>query len=157
MRRILPIVTSMVFFAAPAIAQPGAARGATAKEEAIPALRDARVIVLRHVRVIDGTGSPAKGDQTMVIQDGKIRAVENDRELPLPSDATILDLSGRSVLPGLVMLHEHLFLNDPEPDATRLSHPEHFSFPRLYLAYGVTTLRTAGTDFPYMDLNLARR
>jgi hypothetical protein len=128
----------------------------TAKDEAIPALRDARVIVLRHVRVIDGTGAPAREDHALTIQSGKIIALRRDDGIDVPSDAHMVDLAGHTVLPGLVMLHEHLFLNEPG-DAIGLSHPQHFSFPRLYLAYGVTTIRTAGTDFPYMDLNLKQR
>src|SRR6059058_3197751 len=59
---------------------------------------DAPVVVLRHVRVIDGTGSPAKDDQTIVISEGKIRAV-GPASTAAPEGAMELDLSGRSVLP----------------------------------------------------------
>ena len=62
-------------------------------------------------------------------------------------------MAGRTVLPGLVMLHEHLMFTEP----IGLTRPQDFSFPRLYLAFGVTTMRTAGTDYPYIDLNLKRR
>jgi len=126
----------------------------SAKNEAIPALRDASVVILRHVRVIDGTGAPAKEDQALVIRGDKILALGIDGEIKAPENARTLDLTGRSVVPGLVMLHEHLFLEEVSGD---LTHPGHVSFPRLYLAHGVTTIRTAGTDFPYFDLNLKRR
>jgi len=125
----------------------------SAKDEAIPSLRDADVIVLRHARVIDGTGAPAKENQTLIIEGGKIRVVENDDTVKVPQNAHTLDMSGKSVLPGFVMLHEHLMFTEP----IGLTHAVDFSFPRLYLAFGVTTLRTAGTDFPQMELNLKRR
>jgi hypothetical protein len=128
----------------------------TAKPEAISALRDAHVIVLRHVRVIDGTGAPAKEDQSLAIEGAKITALGRDGAIDVPQGARSIDLGGDTVLPGLVMLHEHLFFVDNDGDVN-LSHPQHFSYPRLYVAYGVTTIRTAGTDFPYMDANLKRR
>jgi hypothetical protein len=45
------------------------------------------------------------------------------------------------------MLHEHLHYERPS---------QTFSAPRLYLAFGVTTIRTAGTFYPYQELNLKR-
>jgi imidazolonepropionase-like amidohydrolase len=166
MKRPSPLFDSIVWvsllvFATTACAQQSAAPAATAKDEAIPELRDARVIVLTHARLIDGTGASPKENQSLVIRDGKIADFGEDGEVKVPENAHTLDMAGRSVLPGLVMLHEHLFTdmfpNSPTGDNAGLSHPQHFSFPRLYLAYGVTTIRTAGTDFPYMDLNLKRR
>lgn len=126
----------------------------TAKDEAIPSLRDASIVALTHIRVIDGTGALVREDQTLVVGDGKILALGSSSQIKVPENARSLDLAGRTVLPGLVMLHEHLFLNEPGGSGSGApSHPQHLSFPRMYLAYGVTTIRTAGTDFPYMDLN----
>jgi imidazolonepropionase-like amidohydrolase len=122
---------------------------------------DAPVVVLRHVRVIDGTGSPAKDDQTIVISEGKIRAV-GPASTAAPEGATELDLSGRSVLPGLVGMHDHLFYPAPSSPATpadgslALYHAMGFSFPRLYLACGVTTIRTTGSIEPQTDIELAK-
>src|SRR5215472_14927116 len=81
----------------------------SAKDEAIPTLRDAPVVALTHVRVIDGTGAPKQEDQTLVIESGKVLALGRSDQIKVPKNARILDLSGRTVLPGLVMLHEHLF------------------------------------------------
>jgi imidazolonepropionase-like amidohydrolase len=64
----------------------------------------------------------------------------------------VLDLQGRSVLPGLVGMHDHLFY----PSARRNFAPMTFSFPRLYLACGVTTIRTTGSIEPYTDLELRK-
>lgn len=153
MHFILRLAASTLVFAAMASAQTPSAPAPNAKDEAIPDLRDATLVVLRHLRIIDGTGEPAKEDQTLVIEAGKIRALGSSAAIKVPEGARTLDLTGRTALPGLVMLHEHL-----QSDASDgLTHPEHFSYPRLYLAFGVTTIRTAGTDFPYMDLNLKRR
>ncbi|HTS66197.1 MAG TPA: hypothetical protein VMH28_29440 [Candidatus Acidoferrales bacterium] len=55
---------------------------------------DAPVIALEHVRVIDGTGTPAVADETIVIDHGRIRAVGPAASTPAPSDAQVLDLRG---------------------------------------------------------------
>ena len=139
-------------FCAVTLALPLVAAQSTAKDEAIRR-SDAAVIVLKHARIIDGTGAAAKENQTLVIEAARIRAVGNDGDIDAPDAAPTLDMAGRTVLPGLVMLHEHLMFTEP----IGLTRPQDFSFPRLYLAFGVTTMRTAGTDYPYIDLNLKRR
>ena len=109
---------------------------------------DAPVVALTHVRVIDGTGAPAKEDQAVVLAAGKILSIGG----PVPADAQILDLTGHTVLPGLVMVHEHLFY----PAGGGVFHEMAFSFPRLYLAGGVTTIRTGGSIEPYTDLEIKK-
>ena len=109
------------------------------------------VIALTHVRVIDGTGAPARADQTIVIRDGTISAMGDSAKVPAPEGATVVDLTGKSVIPGLVMLHEHLYY---PTGPTRGQFGE--SFVRLYLAGGVTTMRTAGDNNGIMDFNLKR-
>jgi len=106
--------------------------------------------VLEHVRVIDGTGTAPKENQTIVISEGRIASISNAPPATLPNDATRLNLQGRTVMPGLVMLHEHMFYFS----GLRVWHSQAVSYPRLYLAAGVTTLRTAGTDVPYTDLRI---
>ena len=113
---------------------------------------EAPVIALTHVRVIDGTGAAAREDQTVVISQGKIQSVSDAAAANVPKDAQLLDLKGYSVIPGLVGMHEHMFY--PAGDA--IFHEMAISFPRLYLAGGVTTARTAGSIEPYMDLALKR-
>jgi imidazolonepropionase-like amidohydrolase len=147
-------------FAAAAILLHGAApsrAAGTCKPGTVAELCNAPLVALTHVRVIDGTGAEAKEEQTLLIKAGKILSLGPSDRTPVPADARTLDLRGRTVLPGLVMLHEHLFWLFEVEGGVGISHPEHFSFPRMYLAQGVTTLRTAGTDFPYMDLRLKQR
>jgi len=123
---------------------------------------DAPVVALTHIRVIDGTGAPAREDQTIVISGGKIQAVGPN--VPVPSGAKVMDLRGYTVLPGLVGMHNHLyytaFLNrDAQghtPSPGPLINEILYTAPRLYLASGVTTMRTTGSLEPYADLNLKR-
>jgi imidazolonepropionase-like amidohydrolase len=98
-------------------------------------------VALTHVRIIDGTGAAARSNQTIVINNGRIQAVGNVGEVSVPAGAEVLDLPDHTVIPGLVGMHEHLFY----PSFGAQVYTEHaFSFPRLYLASGVTTARTAG-------------
>jgi imidazolonepropionase-like amidohydrolase len=110
---------------------------------------NAPVVALTHVRVIDGTGAAAREDQTIVISNGKISSV-SDASSAVPAGAQVLDLHGYSVIPGLVGMHDHMFY--PAGDA--IFHEMAISFPRLYLAGGVTTIRTTGSIEPYTDLLL---
>src|SRR5438309_6330713 len=111
---------------------------------------DAPIVVLQHVRVIDGTGSPAREDQTIVLASGKIESVANAASASVPKGSQVLDLHGYSVLPGLVGMHDHMFY----PVGNVIFGEMAFSFPRLYLAGGVTTIRTTGSLEPYTDLEL---
>jgi imidazolonepropionase-like amidohydrolase len=121
---------------------------------------DAKTVVLRHVRLVDGTGAPARDDQTVVLEGGKITAI-GPATLKAPKGATVLDLPGHTVLPGLVGMHNHLFYTAaPNLDAEGHSEgprviPEMpFTSPRLYLAAGVTTMRTTGSMATYADLGV---
>ena len=111
---------------------------------------DTPVVALTHVRVIDGTGAPAREDQTVLIANGKIQSVA--AAVDIPKDARVLDLHGDSVIPGLVGMHDHMFY----PVGPGIFGEMAFSFPRLYLASGVTTIRTTGSLEPYTDLELKK-
>ncbi len=118
-------------------------------------------VVLAHVRVIDGTGHAPQDDRNVVVDHGKITAIGAGTDVPAGADVTVLDLHGYSVMPGLVGMHDHLFyIVRPNFDEQWASEPPllvpemMFSAPRLYLAAGVTTMRTTGSVEPYADLNL---
>jgi imidazolonepropionase-like amidohydrolase len=115
---------------------------------------DSPVVALRHVRVIDGTGAAPAEDQTLVIDRGKIAAVGPFASTETPAGAQVLDLGGATVIPGLVGMHEHLFY--PSGGGIPMYNEQAFSFPRLYLASGITTARTGGSLEPYTDLNVKR-
>ncbi len=122
--------------------------------------KNAPVKVLQHVRVLDGTGAPAMEDQTIVIEGAKITHI--GKNLTAPANAEVHDLTGYTVLPGLVGMHDHMYyLQRPNTDAAGSEGPTllpqmTFSAPRMYLANGVTTVRTAGSVEPYADINLRK-
>jgi imidazolonepropionase-like amidohydrolase len=142
--------------AAPVLAPPAPPGPAVQPYVIVPAGR----VVLRHVRLIDGTGAPAQEDRTIVLDGARIAAVGGP-ELPAPPGAKELQLAGATALPGLVGLHDHMYyIARPNMDAAGHSEPPlivpqmTFSSPRLYLAAGVTTMRTTGSVEPYVDLNV---
>jgi imidazolonepropionase-like amidohydrolase len=123
----------------------------------------APTVVLAHVRVIDGTGKPAVDDQNVVIEHGKITRIESGHSTSPAPDTTVLEMQGYTVMPGIVGMHNHLYyIARPNLEAGRVPSFDEplllpqmmFSSPRLYLAAGVTTMRTTGSVEPYADLNL---
>jgi hypothetical protein len=124
----------------------------------------APVFVLEHVRVIDGTGAAAKEDQAVVVANGKIQSIGPSAAVQIPQGATSLDRTGYTVIPGLVGMHDHLYYTDSitvqraggrEPGLFIAEIP--YTGPRLYLAAGVTTMRTTGSVEPYTDLKVKNR
>ena len=114
---------------------------------------DAPVVALTHVRVIDGTGAAPRTDQTLVISSGMISALGDASSTKIPDGAKVMDFSGHTLIPGLVGMHDHMYY--PAPGSGPGLYPEHAgSFPLLYLAGGVTSIRTAGSVETYTDLEL---
>jgi enamidase len=113
---------------------------------------DAPVVALTGVKLFDGTGAPAREDQTIVIEGDRITAVGAASEVTVPEGAEVHDLAGHTVIPGLVGLHNHSYYTGGFGRAAQLS----FSGSRMYLGSGVTTIRTTGARYPYEELNLAR-
>lgn len=131
--------------------------GAQAPVSLSPAVRpfvsvDAPVFALSHVRVIDGAGGPPREDQTIVVTGGKIAALGDASTTAVPAGAEVMDMSGHTVIPGLVGMHDHIFYPAGQGHYNTLD----FSAPRLYLACGVTTIRTTGSLEPYTELNLKK-
>jgi len=118
-------------------------------------VHDAARIRIDNVRVIDGTGAPAQAGQSLLVENGKILRIGPASALANEPADTVIDGRGRSVMPGLVMLHEHLlFLDSTADPAAYLSEP--LSSPKAYLAHGATTIRTGGTFSGSDDLRVAR-
>ena len=113
---------------------------------------DAPVVALTNARVIDGTGAPARAGQTLILQGGAIARIGDASRIKTPEGAAVIDLTGKTVMPGLVMVHEHLYYPNGPGVYGQLGQ----SFIRLYLAGGVTTMRTGGNVNGFMDLNLKR-
>ena len=115
---------------------------------------EAPVIALAHVRVVDGTGAAPLEDQTIVIAEGKIQSIAPSATATVPPAAQVLDLKGYTVLPGLVGMHDHMFF--PMGGSPPMYSNMGSSFPRLYLALGVTTIRTTGSVVPFTDLEIKK-
>ncbi|HVU30365.1 MAG TPA: amidohydrolase family protein [Sphingomicrobium sp.] len=144
--------------AAPVLAPPPQLAPDVSRFVDVPAGR----IALTHLRIIDGEGAAAMEDRTLLIDGPKIAAIEPPGS-SVPADYRVIDASGKTAFPGIVGMHNHLFyLQRPNIDAS--GHFEQpiivpqmtFSAPRLYLANGVTTMRTTGSVEPYTDLSLKR-
>ncbi|HUN86316.1 MAG TPA: hypothetical protein VMU48_18195, partial [Terracidiphilus sp.] len=127
---------------------------------------NAPVFVLDHVSVIDGTGAAAREDQAIVVENGTIQSIGPAASAQIPTRAQRMELSGYTVIPGLVGMHDHLYYTDSysvqiagghigEPGLFVAEIP--YTAPRLYLAAGVTTMRTTGSLEPYMDLKVKKR
>jgi imidazolonepropionase-like amidohydrolase len=111
---------------------------------------DAPVIAITNVTLIDGTGGLVKPAHTVVIRGNKIAAVGPASSTTVPSDARVIEGSGHTVIPGMFGLHDHLFYTaggGRYVQATSTS-------PKLYLASGVTTIRTTGSANAYGDAYL---
>src|SRR5256885_11993588 len=111
---------------------------------------DTSVLALTHVLLVDGTGVAPKTDQTIIIRAGKIAAVGPAATVPIPAGARVMDMSGSTVIPGIVGMHDHLFYTAAGGRAVQMS----YTGPRLYLGSGVTTIRTTGSRAPYAEINL---
>src|SRR6202521_1161075 len=118
-------------------------------------------VILEHVQVIDGTGAAPNPDRNIHIEAGKIAAISAGADQAPSDGTTILDLRGHSVMPGIVGMHNHLYYQarpnlqaDGSFDGPMVRLEMTFSARRMYLASGVTTMRTTGSVDPYADLNL---
>src|SRR5690349_4696089 len=124
----------------------------------VPAGRTA----ITHLRIIDGTGAAPVEDATLLLDGPKIAAVQG-ASAAVPAGYRVIDGSGETAMPGIVGMHNHMYyIARPNLDAAGHSDdpvlvPQMtFSAPRLYLANGVTTMRTTGSVEPYTDLNVKR-
>jgi imidazolonepropionase-like amidohydrolase len=111
------------------------------------------VVALTHATVIDGTGAPARSDQTIVLRGGTIGEVFPSTARPPPPEAVLLDLTGRYVIPGLIDTHVHL-ATDPSDGDRRATVTQRL---RNALHGGVTSVRDmAGDGRALADLTRAQ-
>jgi imidazolonepropionase-like amidohydrolase len=93
----------------------------------------AQVVVLTRVTVIDGTGAAPQKDITIVMENGRIRDMGLSSKIQTPAGATVLDLAGKFIVPGIINAHGHVGAKT-EPQL------------RQYALYGVTTATSMQTD-----------
>src|SRR5437867_6998769 len=111
---------------------------------------DTSLVALTHVLLVDGTGAAPKTDQTVVIRAGRIAAVGPAASVQIPAGARVMDMSGSSVIPGIIGMHDHLFYTAAGGRAVQMG----YTGSHLYLGSGVTTIRTTGSRSPYAEINL---
>ncbi len=151
--RTPPVFLALTLAIAPAVRPVRAQTAADLSEDVREFVSvTADLVAIENVAIIDGTGAPARTGQTILIEGGHIRAVGPAAEVAIPEGAETIDGSGRTVIPGMVGLHNHIFYTAAGGRQAQLS----FSGPRLYLASGVTSVRTTGSQSPYADINLKR-
>lgn len=107
-----------------------------------------KILAFTNSTVVDGTGNEIKYNQTIIIEDGVFSAVGNGDEIKIPKNAEVIDLKGKTVIPGIVGMHNHLHI--PQfPDVGEIA-------AKLYLASGITTIQTCGAASPYKELELSK-
>ena len=105
--------------------------------------------------MIDGTGAAPRANQTILIDHGRIAAIGPDGVGRDPGGASRIDGRGRTAIPGLVGMHEHMYRSASGDGPFNVIQAP-VTFPQLYLASGVTTARTAGSVDPHGDLGIRR-
>ena len=103
-----------------------------------PPPEGAGAVALVGAQLIDATGAPPVADSVVVVRDGRIESAGARDTTPVPEGAETVDLSGKSIIPGLVNLHVH-YREGPEELERQF---------RSQLHYGVTTARSIGSDTP---------
>src|SRR5690349_12284937 len=90
----------------------------------------ADTLALVHAKIVDGTGAASKNDQTIIVIKGRIAQIGDSKKIQLGNSIRTIDCTGKTIIPGMVMMHEHLFYGENVP-------PYYFgiemplSFPRL--------------------------
>lgn len=107
------------------------------------------VLALTNATVFDGKGNSANSNQTLIIVNGYFQSIGQSSEIDIPKEATIINLKGKTIIPGIVGVHNHL-------------HIPRFPFvgetaSKLYLASGVTTIQTCGSASPQQEIKLSKR
>ncbi len=110
---------------------------------------DENIIALTHANLIDGTGNPIKENHTLLIINGQFEAVGKDHEITVPKNAEVIDCSGKTIIPGIVGMHNHLHI--PQiPFTGEVA-------AKLYLASGVTTIQTCGSASTAKEIQLSKQ
>lgn len=97
-----------------------------------------QLILLKNMRIIDGIADEAIENGSILIREGRIEAV-SDSIIPVPEGAEVMDLSGKTVLPGFVNMHAHFW---------PLDQPNYRPVSKLMLAGGITTAFSLGDIQP---------
>jgi imidazolonepropionase-like amidohydrolase len=103
--------------------------------------------ILRNATLIDGTGAPAREHIDITLHDGLIVSVTPTAQ-STPAGATVVDCTGKFILPGLISAHSHLGViqNNAEPSATAYNLPNVTAALNQFERFGVTTILSLGLN-----------
>jgi imidazolonepropionase-like amidohydrolase len=99
-------------------------------------------IAFTNARIIDGTGRAPLAQGTIVVKDGRIDAV--GASVKPPKDATVINLAGKTVMPGMVNAHGHVNINFNVTDQSKAD--QLAQRLKMYANYGVTSVMSLGSD-----------
>lgn len=101
------------------------------------------MLAFTNAHLIDGTGSAPVTGATVLV-DGK-RIAGAGPKVPVPVGATVIDLKGKALLPGLIDCHAHYGDREDRPGLNNAEESFHYAPVRdATLAWGITTIRSAG-------------
>lgn len=122
-----------------------ATAGCSATEEPVEITPGLQAFV--GAQIIDGTGGAPIADGVLVVRDGRIEAVGAGDTVAVPADAEQIDVTGRTIIPGLINAHGHVN-NVRGLDQVDYTEEQVESQLALYARYGVTTVFSLGGDGP---------
>jgi imidazolonepropionase-like amidohydrolase len=110
-----------------------------------PAIASAQQTILHNATLIDGTGSPAREHVDITIRNGLIESVATAGK---PTGETVIDCTGKTIIPGLISAHSHvgILLNNADPSATAYTTENVTAALNQYERYGVTTILSLGLN-----------
>lgn len=106
-------------------------------------------VLIKNIKLIDGTGGPIQKDKTVLIEDGVFKKVSNSTNFKISNDIKIIDGNGKTMIPGLIGVHNHLHI-PRHPFLGEIA-------TKLYLASGVTTIQTCGAASPDKEIEIAKK
>ena len=106
----------------------------------------AQTVLLRDVRLIDGTGAPPREHVSMLLRNGRVEKI--GETMLVPSGVQVRELTGKTVIPGLISAHSHLGLivYDAESSATGYTRENVTAQLKQFERYGVTTILSLGLN-----------
>jgi imidazolonepropionase-like amidohydrolase len=118
-----------------------------ATQHAIAQIAPQQAVVLRDVRLIDGTGAPVREHISLLLRDGRIERI-GDAKMTLPKGVAIKDLSGKTVMPGIISAHSHvgLMIDNVEPSKDGYTRKNVTASLDQYERFGVTTILSLGLN-----------
>jgi imidazolonepropionase-like amidohydrolase len=105
-----------------------------------------QTVLLRDVRLIDGTGAPPREHVSLLLRNGRIEKI--GETMIVPSGVQVRELAGKTVMPGLISAHSHLGLivDDAESSATGYTRENVTAQLKQFERYGVTTILSLGLN-----------